>query len=294
MATFKISEHFSYKMTTEKKYNDDHPDLTGPNTNTISYGLYEENGTLINNHIINTKNNQLTKVFSISHYINENRKYLLLVLNDFKQSQFEVSGRSYFSYEFSMQPNTTKAIPINIEITDNTKEVDFVLIKNPDFLLKKDDIKLASLLQEVICLRYSINQPIKKVKEIEYEDPLKIYVKGPNDNVFISNSIEQLKIVYEGISSESMYLHVGNISQEPMDYALISFLDWKQVPLLDNMVSYVSVKPDTRKVFNLELPSTNEEKNYQILAFPMPFRVSDDNFHSQMIYGTLRTIINNQ
>lgn len=297
---FKIFAYTAYKLNynesmISKEFNDDHPELTGPNTNTISYGLYTTDGQLINEQVLIPENNKLESIFSISHYINENRSYLLLVLTDFKQSEFEVLGKKILTYEFTMKPNEQINFPVSLEINDKTREVNFVLIKKPYYLLHESDIKLAANLQEVITLRYRVEQPkniqIMNVNIPKYERSLKTYTNGSNDQIFISDSMEKLKILYESRHDKDSYLHVGNLSDTETNYALVALLDWQQVPLWDTYENFVSIKPNSRKVYKLNFPYSEDEKNYQILAFPMPYNVNDDDFRSQMTYSTFRTIL---
>lgn len=168
-----------------------------------------------------------------------------------------------------------------------------MIIKKPDYLLKEKDIGRASVLQEVISMRYPLKNQNQKMKEVDFQKPLKEASGGPIDNVFLSREIERLGVVYNIEEQKNIYLSSGNLDEDNAQrYALVAFLDWKQVPIMDNRdILFTSVPPDTKQIFNIELPSTDTQKNYQILDFPQPFDVSEENFYSQRTFGTIRTIV---
>lgn len=69
-------------------------------------------------------------------------------------------------------------------------------------------------------------------------------------------------------------------------------LDWEQISLIDDqLVHYVTVEPNEKKVFEVTLPNTIKKKNYQVLAFPHPFGVSNTNYESRFVESTIRTVI---
>lgn len=59
-------------------------------TNTISYGLKDNQGQHINNgSTITSEDNKINVTLSFVHTINENRKYGLIVLEDYEQNLLE-------------------------------------------------------------------------------------------------------------------------------------------------------------------------------------------------------------
>ncbi|WP_221569301.1 hypothetical protein [Alkalihalobacillus sp. TS-13] len=283
-------------VTTEKKdsmvFSSQQRPGVSENSNKITYGLYSTDGELIDNgSTLDPINGQINKVISLSHFINETREYSLIILSNFKQVPFKIKGEEYLNYTFKMKPNSTINLNTIVNVGQDTKELDYLLIKKPNYLVKDRDIKKASILQEVIAMRFSITNSIKT--RFDSENPLKEYSNGPNDYIFISKSMDKLGVVYKAKPDQKLYLSVGNVNKdEKKEFALVAFLGWKQVPLIDNKkVNYISVDPGKRKIYSLDLPKSDKAKNYQVISIPSPYNVSQTNYSSQMVYGSIRTII---
>ncbi|ARU59635.1 hypothetical protein CBW65_00025 [Tumebacillus avium] len=275
---------------TEPLYADIQPD-SGKGSNTISYGLYEPDGKIIDNGTVLTPgpDNRITKVLSLSHFIEVDRKYGLVVLEDFKQIPFTVDGKTQTFYSFVMTPNKTINLKIDLTVSDGVQELDYLIIKKPEYLVTDQDIEKASALQEALPLRFPIN---RQDNSLNYAVPAQTFTSGPNDNVFISRQAEELKILFQSKDDEPAYLSVGNIQKQDVDYALVAFQNWEQVPVDGQQpVLFTKLKPGERAVYPLQFPGTDAEQNYQIFAFPKPFQVDRKDYASQHLYGTLRTIL---
>lgn len=279
-----------YPTQAEPLYADIQPD-SGKGSNTISYGLYEPDGKIIDNGTVLTPgaDNRITKVLSLSHFIEVDRKYGLVVLEDFKQIPFTVDGKTQTYYSFDMTPNQTVNIKIDLTVRDGSQELDYLIIKKPEYMVTDQDIEKASALQEALPLRFPIN---RKDNSLDYAVPAQTFTSGPNDNVFISRNAEELKILFQSPDDEPAFLSVGNIQKQDVEYALVAFQNWEQVPVNDrHPVLYAKVKPGERIVYPLQFPGTDAEQNYQIFAFPKPYQVDRKDYASQHLYGTLRTIL---
>ncbi len=190
-----------------------------------------------------------------------------------------------------LSPSSNVNIETIVNIEENTNEVDFIIIKKPDYLLLEQDIKKASVLQEIISMRFRIRSPHEKRVLFDIEPKRSIY-GGPNDNVFLSDQEEKLKFVYEKNEIDKLFLSIGNIGSEPISYAVVALFNWKQVPLIrENEVLYVSANSDEREIFEINLPETNSPKNYQILAFPDPYEVRPNNYRSHQTHGSFRVMV---
>ncbi|MBL4954897.1 hypothetical protein JK635_22315 [Neobacillus sp. YIM B02564] len=110
--------------------------------------------------------------------------------------------------------------------------------------------------------------------------------------MFISKQKEQLNILPTANSGENIFVSIGNISKEKEAYNMIALSNWKQVPFINNeLVGNVSVNPGERKIFKFKLPFVKENSNFQVIAFPTPYKISKDNFDSTLVYGSIRTMI---
>ncbi|MCD1162052.1 hypothetical protein LQF35_17115 [Peribacillus sp. N3] len=78
-------------------------------------------------------------------------------------------------------------------------------------------------------------------------------------------------------------------------YAIIALKDWEQVAVRDNTdVLYTTVPPETRHLFDFNLPDVERENNFQLIAFPFPYEVNADNYESQQTFGSFRVVIQNK
>ncbi|MGG4018844.1 hypothetical protein ABEV70_26780 [Priestia megaterium] len=261
--------------------------------NTIEYGLNSLDGKYIDNgSTISPENDEVNVNISINHNLNERREYGLVVLEDFKQVSFELKNKKAFTkYLFNMTPNSSKGINVRIPIKPNTQELTILLIKKPSYKLKEMDLTKASILEEVLSMRYPVNHKseLENLKEIE---PDAIVKDGLNEDMFITNDIHKLQSVMVGKEGEKLWFSTGNDTSEPLKYAIIALKDWRQTKVIDNQeVLYTTVSGSERKLFSFTLPNVKNDSNFQLIAFPYPYQVSKDNYVSQQAFGSFRTVI---
>ncbi len=261
--------------------------------NTIEYGLYSLDGKYIDNgSTIYPEDDEANMNISINHNLNERREYSLIVLEDFKQVSFKLKNKQEFiKYLFTMKPNSAKNIGVRIPIKPNTQELTILVIKKPSYKLKEMDLNKASVLEEVLSLRYSINHKneLNNLKEIESDVVVK---DGLNEEMFITNDIHKLQSVMVGKEGEKLWFSSGNDTSEPLKYAIIALNDWKQTTVIDDQeVLYTTVPGSKRQLFSFTLPKVKHDSNFQLIAFPYPYQVSQDNYVSQQAFGSFRTVI---
>ncbi|MFB6467402.1 hypothetical protein ACE38V_11395 [Cytobacillus sp. Hz8] len=265
---------------------------TQNNSNKISYGLYNSNGNFITEGSnLKYEKGVLETTISIGHYINDNRNYMLLIMKDFKQTKFKVSKKTYSSYLINIKPNSEKNITVHVPITKLDKEIDFIIVKKPEYLVEDQDLNKASILQEVLPLRFMLNNTQEDIN-LTYEKPQYTYNQGPIDNVFLSKQKDKLKVLYSNKGDKEVFLSLGAPENQNMEYAAIAMLNWNQVPLINNnVVNYMKISPGKRDVFRLILPNVKKKQNYQIIIFPKPYHVNKNDYESQSSYCSFRTII---
>ncbi|MDP1442542.1 hypothetical protein [Priestia megaterium] len=261
--------------------------------NTIEYGLYSLGGKYIDNgSTVYPEDDEANVNISINHNLNERREYSLIVLEDFKQVSFKLKNKKEFiKYLFTMNPNSSKDINVRIPIRPNTQELAILLIKKPSYKLKEMDLNKASVLEEVLSLRYPINHKneLDNLKEVKPD----IVVKdGLNEEMFVTNDIHKLQSVMVGKEGEKLWFSTGNDTSEPLKYAIIALKNWRQTKVIDNQdVIYTTVSEEERKLFSFTLPNVKKDSNFQLIAFPYPYHVSKDNYSSQQAFGSFRTVI---
>ncbi len=108
-------------------------------TNTVSYGLKDNQGQHINNgSTITSEDNKINVTLSFVHTINENRKYGLIVLEDYEQKPFKIEDTTneISHYFFDMKPNSSITTKISLHTSPNASELTFLIIKKPEYKLK--------------------------------------------------------------------------------------------------------------------------------------------------------------
>lgn len=262
-------------------------------SNTISYGLLDADGKVMNNgSALEPKNNKLEYTLSLSNFIEVEREYALIVLSNFEQTPFTVEGKQYSVYTFNAKPN--KSIKFNLSVTTNnsTKEIDYLIIKKPNYLIDKLDISRMHTLQEVLPMRYMVKSNGDNPKAAAGLIPDDTIKKGPNDTIFVSKQKEELNILSAARSGEHVFISVGNVGEKKENYNIIALNQWQQIPLEnDQLVGNVAVNPGERKVFEYKLPKVKHDSNFQVIALPKPYEVSESDYESTVPSGSFRTVI---
>ncbi|MGZ9816223.1 hypothetical protein ACXM0N_09875 [Peribacillus simplex] len=263
----------------------------------IGYGLENLKGKVIDEgSTLYSTDNEVSVVASVDNDIDEDRKYALLVFEDYKQVKFKVKNKEQDvnKYFFDMKPNSSININVSVPIRSDSSELTFVIVQKPEYKLKKLDLIKAGILEQVLSMRFSINKAdseknVKKVKEV---NPDAIVKDGLNENISITNSQEKLQSIMTEKEDKKLKFSAGNETNDEIGYAIIALKDWEQVAVKDNTdVLYTTVPPDTRHLFDFKLPEVESEENFQLIAFPFPYGVSPDNYESQQTFGSFRVVI---
>lgn len=178
-----------------------------PNSNKIGIGMYGKNNKIIDNgSTLDAGEGAIQTKLSLSHFMNNERDYKLLVFNNFEQVSFEANGENRTNYNFKAKENTENDIAILNEIDDETKEVDYLIIKEPNLLIEEFDLHLVLSMQQILSLRYNIEN--KQPLFSDSLSPLTTTNEGPIDDVFISDSESELNSLTSAKSGQSVYLTV--------------------------------------------------------------------------------------
>ncbi|MGE6347774.1 hypothetical protein ACQKIY_01920 [Bacillus mycoides] len=269
-------------------------------TNTVSYGLKDAQGQHIDNgsEIIG-ENNKINVSLSFVHNIDEDRKYGLIILEDYEQKSFKIEDTTneVSHYSFDMKPNSSITTKIHLHISPNASELTFLIIKKPEYKLKDNDLNKAAILEEVLSMRYSINthhNDNEKIKPTPVQ-PKTVLKDNLYEPLFVTRNEEKLQTVLYENEDKELTISNGNETKEEMSYAIVAFKDWEQIEILNSKkVAYTTVAPETRQIFNFTLPTVEQESNFQLVAFPFPYKVSQDNYVSQQAFGSFRIVIDNE
>ena len=117
--------------------------------------------------------------------------------------------------------------------------------------------------------------------------------KGPIDNLWISSNKFEQQSIYRGKSGDKVYITLGNYSKENLDYAVVMFSDWNQVAFNNGSnVKYFNLNPNEKQIFELTLPDINESSLFQVIAFPMPYKItSPTSYDGSLAYGSFKFIL---
>ncbi|MFE4896210.1 hypothetical protein [Peribacillus butanolivorans] len=263
----------------------------------IGYGLENLKGKVIDEgSTLNSTDNEVSVVASVDNDIDEDRKYALLVFEDYKQVKFKVKNKEQDinKYFFDMKPNSSINIKVSVPIRSDSSELTFVIVQKPEYKLKELDLIKAGILEQVLSMRFSINKADseKNVKNVKEVKPDAIVKDGLNENISITNSQEKLQSIMTEKEDKKLKFSAGNETNAEIGYAIIALKDWEQVAVKDNTdVLYTTVPPETRHLFDFKLPEVESEENFQLIAFPLPYEVSPDNYESQQTFGSFRVVI---
>ncbi|MCL6448393.1 MAG: hypothetical protein K6U04_09630 [Armatimonadetes bacterium] len=276
--------------------------MARPGANGVSFGLYDTNGNIETTKVFNIKKGEeFSKIISISNYINNTRKYLIIALVDCIQVPFRVNDKEYINYTFSMNANEVTEIPVCIDsLKPGFHDIIFLIFKSPEITMESQDLALANSLAQIYPIRFNIivesGEPFKpKLTEIE---PIKVFNEANIHGAFLTNTSERMKVWYvEKTENKEIpyYIHIGNQETESHYFAIITLLDWKQVPINKNgKVLFLELKPNEKRVYKglLHLPENLEKGkklNLTLVSISEPFSLQEK--HTDLVEQSLRTTI---
>lgn len=266
------------------------------NSNYTVYTLYEPDGTIIqsNSPLKYSKQGELYTVLSLSHFFKIEGDYGLIILKDYQQSPFEIENEEYEFYPFNVSSNHTVNLHIKVDVNETTNEIVYVIIKKPGYIMEDNDVKKSTFLSHFATIRHPIEgcKDASKIS-VQYEEPISILQTEMGTGIFPSRHTDKSQIIFHADSNEKVHLRVGNMSElkENLDFAIVAFKDWKQVPLLNGkLVNFLDVSKGVTHLYELTFPETEKLSNYQIIGFPRPFR-SLKNIPILPNYSSHRTVI---
>ncbi len=252
----------------------------------IGYGLYNSEGELVDNGD-SIDQNSCSNEFSLflSQDLNESREYLVLVFIDYIQTSFITNDNQIMQKEICLQPSDKVNVPLEINMPSEAKELSILIIKQPNFMVDKDDFDRAIKTEDIITLRFPVAQ---SNVPLVYSQNYEVSKEKPVTQVFISDDPDKLIIKTVENANSTLYLSLGNEKSEKMDYAIVALHNWKQIPLCGEFVNYYELPKQSHIYFNFKVPNVKEDSNYQIVTFPHPYKVDINNPKSSFTYSTHR------
>ncbi|MFU2018543.1 hypothetical protein ACM6Q7_26515 [Peribacillus butanolivorans] len=143
----------------------------------VGYGLKNLKGKHIDEgSTLNSKDNEMSVVASVDHYIDEDRKYALLVFEDYKQVKFKVENKEQEvnKYFFEMKPNSSINFKVSVPIRSDSIELTFVIVQKPEYKLKELDLILFLQKLDIFLI---LNYLKLKAKKISNSSPFHFLMK---------------------------------------------------------------------------------------------------------------------
>lgn len=179
-----------------------------------------------------------------------------------------------------------------INLTQNSNRTSHETYVSYGFLDdKENNIESLIPLQTILPIRFKIND---FNDEIEYEKLVETYTDDIFDNISISDKENNSDLLYKISENEDAFLTLGNDSDKTIDYAVVLFNNWKQVQFNDgDMTKFFEVKPQEKQSIKLKVPDVAKDTYFQAIAFPLPYKVGNNDIMSTNAFGSCKFIIKN-
>lgn len=256
----------------------------------VALGIYDSNDNLIDNGSnLGIKNNtRLFHTIDIEQNLEKDREYLLIAMIDFKQVSFNIEGKTYNNYKFKVDKSGKIAFNLEIDIPDKSKELDYIIMKEPDYVPNKENYKDSIPLQYIMTSRFNLDDfPYT----INYEDNVTCSYEGPYDDIWISDKKEELSAVYKITKGSQLYMTIGNDRNYDLEFAVVLFSNWNQINIDDDIIKYFKVNSGEKKTFEFKIPDIESNKIIQSIAFPRPYKVNSNDRDSTTSSGSFRFIV---
>ncbi|MED4017882.1 hypothetical protein [Sutcliffiella cohnii] len=262
------------------------PNMTGPNSDTISFGIFTTKGDILDTYI---DEGEKELVLEFDQYFKNDITFGVIVLKDFMQSsiKFEKEKGNYF--EFEALSNSSNQFKLQLDSIKDAQELDILIVPLPNEYPETSNIEEAFDIGENMTLRRRINKSNASVvySNIDAEALNESII----DSIYLSKEKSNYDYVHTVKEGETVYIHVGNHTNSPLTYAVIGFLGWEQVKIDDKDVVFTTVQPDTTNVIEFEVPAAEDQTPLQFFAFPHPLNVNEVDYDSKNTYSTLRAFI---
>jgi hypothetical protein len=275
----------------------------------FSLGLYTGND-IEPKRTFKITSNQFTKKIVFGNKTTAKGDFKLIVFNHEKQINYFVNGKEYLALDFTLSPNQYKEFDVTFNvINDGFHSLNYIIVREPS--LAPDKLEKSLELLQLYNIRINL---LKNITTIPEQRPTVTTIgKTNNENkihgVFVSKpGTNYTAWLTENVSLNSSdtgilnyNLIYGNKEQSPVDFYLVTMLDWKQVPFVnDKLLVYDKLNANEEKIISAQLDSNllNKENNiFVTFMLPEPFtELPDENPYALFSpISSIRTnIIQNQ
>lgn len=257
-----------------------------------SYGIYTYDGMLDESlHVTLRIGEPYRRVFALTQFGPEKRSYGLVVLVNLRQQPIRVQRTSKNIHVFEAHPQKGVEVPVELDLEPGRNEVIFLLFKEPE--AKVADLQQRTRLEGVAA---QVRQVIIVGKESQVAAaPVPPLREGANTvlhGLHLSKSGDDLTMwLWEEArpgQTLPLYLRAGNTGKAPMRFAVIGFLNWRQVDLTpESPALFGEVQPERIGTWEhlLEVPGKPGLHDFQAVMIPEPYHPT---MHGPRIDGTFR------
>ena len=247
----------------------------------FSYGLYNFENKLYDNsdNLAAITDGTFSAVYSFEQEeLSGIRDYILIIMVDFKQTEFEVNGKTYRNYRFSLEDESKCEIEFKLSnLPEDAYEMQYLVFFDPDCTnLSFSDEGWDNIMNtnDVCINRLRFSSSKKPSDNLRYIEGTQMTLEEDQsyDGVSISRYKSNITILAKAESGKKVYLFIGNYHEEDTDFTAVAFCNWEQVNILpeeDNF--YVKLPPHTPNYYEFYLPKVQEDSPYQIVTFDQPF-----------------------
>lgn len=229
---------------------------------------------------INLSGNILQERINFQQNFPSKEEYLLIVLIDYVQHDFELAGQHWQSYPFTLEGESTINFDISVMLGDSEgTEFSYMIIPRPEeksFLIDGAynwDTMFET--REWIVSRFPLDRgfPNPEEKTAKNKTYNEFQAEGNVSGFEMVNSRSDLTVAVEGNGGETLELVMLNQAKESQNtsYIILGFLDWQQFPINgDDMEYYVTVASNTSISIPITLPNVQKPMVLQMIAFEQP------------------------
>lgn len=212
-----------------------------------------------------------------------------------KQHDFIVNDTTYSTFPFSVEGEDGLRIDVEItNINSDAHEYNYFIISEPDIneLSIDGSNELIKLLMtsNFYWWRLLLSNSTKSINLSEYDESYIKMDSQMNYGIQLTKTHQEIIAMPSCTSMEDVELVLSNTNDYDMEYMLVAFLDWEQIPIDDDdMTKFIKIPSQTNIYLKMKIPYVEKDTPYQIFAIPKPY--SNDLKNAIPPSSTLRTII---
>lgn len=275
-------------------YNDDFTVTLG--LGMVAHGFYDTitNKIIDSGSLMKPVNGKINGQVSFQQNINEIRNYLLIILIDYKQYDFIVNDTTYSTYPFSLEGNEELRISVEISnLNSDAHEFTYYIIPEPNItdlsIDNSNEWNKLLMTSNIYSWRLLLNSLTKNANLSEYDNSYMKMASQTDYGIQLSKTHQEVAVMPTCKSMDDVELIISNPYNSDLEYAVIAFLNWEQIPLNNDIIKIVKIPSNTNIYYKIKVPTVDKNAPYQIFAIPNPY--DNDINNSNPPSCTLRTII---